>query len=285
MSLNNGNQTAGNQVVPAPAHPRRRRRTPSEQEQYEKERRDRLERELNIPDFLYRFSSTFYKRVTGNKEQRLKKIFTHKVEIKDKEKLARYISESFLDDKVGNSVRIEDMSQEKESKLQKDKKIDVELDSISISSKKEKGSARSLQKEGCDEKEKEEFLKKMRSESALNKKSMIKSISSGILSKPPVEREKSGKKKKIIKIENEAEEEEDLNCQVCFNNKADSVYMECGHGGVCYDCATSMWKNNEECYLCRSVIFLFISKKLEKNFEKKFKKKILIFIFFRILNM
>jgi hypothetical protein len=42
-------------------------------------------------------------------------------------------------------------------------------------------------------------------------------------------------------------------CEVCFANPPDSVYMPCGHGGMCYDCAIDIWKSSDDCYLCREV--------------------------------
>ena len=42
-------------------------------------------------------------------------------------------------------------------------------------------------------------------------------------------------------------------CGVCYASPPDSVYMECGHGGICYECAIDIWKSSEECYLCRKV--------------------------------
>ena len=32
------------------------------------------------------------------------------------------------------------------------------------------------------------------------------------------------------------------------------MFMECGHGGVCLDCATDIWNTTNECYLCREEI-------------------------------
>lgn len=32
-------------------------------------------------------------------------------------------------------------------------------------------------------------------------------------------------------------------CCVCFDRISDSVFMECGHGGVCFDCALDVWRN------------------------------------------
>ena len=43
-------------------------------------------------------------------------------------------------------------------------------------------------------------------------------------------------------------------CLICFENQPDSVFMECGHGGMCYTCATDIFKKTAECYLCRKPI-------------------------------
>ncbi|CAK88075.1 unnamed protein product (macronuclear) [Paramecium tetraurelia] len=43
-------------------------------------------------------------------------------------------------------------------------------------------------------------------------------------------------------------------CCICFDNEPDALFMQCGHGGVCYHCALDMWKNKDECYLCRKKI-------------------------------
>ena len=43
-------------------------------------------------------------------------------------------------------------------------------------------------------------------------------------------------------------------CLICFSNPPDSVIMDCGHGGICYDCAVEIWKKSNECYLCRNVL-------------------------------
>ena len=33
--------------------------------------------------------------------------------------------------------------------------------------------------------------------------------------------------------------------------------MNCGHGGLCYDCAIDLWKRKQVCYLCRDVNFIY----------------------------
>jgi len=45
----------------------------------------------------------------------------------------------------------------------------------------------------------------------------------------------------------------DATCLVCFDNFADAVFLECGHGGICYKCAIDIWKSTGECFLCRKV--------------------------------
>lgn len=40
-------------------------------------------------------------------------------------------------------------------------------------------------------------------------------------------------------------------CLICFDRAPDSVFMDCGHGGICYECALEIWKATAECYLCR----------------------------------
>ena len=43
-------------------------------------------------------------------------------------------------------------------------------------------------------------------------------------------------------------------CNVCFCEESDSVFMNCGHGGVCLTCANDIWNSTGECYLCRDQI-------------------------------
>lgn len=43
------------------------------------------------------------------------------------------------------------------------------------------------------------------------------------------------------------------NCLVCFEKPPDTVFMNCGHGGICYECALDLWRSSSECFLCRKV--------------------------------
>ena len=60
-------------------------------------------------------------------------------------------------------------------------------------------------------------------------------------------------------------------CLICFDKGTDAVFMECGHGGVCYECSLEIWKTTAECFLCRKVlemnyfkILILFSRKLLK---------------------
>lgn len=43
-------------------------------------------------------------------------------------------------------------------------------------------------------------------------------------------------------------------CNICYAAEADSIFMRCGHGGVCLDCAKDVVRVQGECYLCRGSI-------------------------------
>jgi hypothetical protein len=43
-------------------------------------------------------------------------------------------------------------------------------------------------------------------------------------------------------------------CTICCDNEADGLFMHCGHGGVCFECACQMWKKTKKCHICRNMI-------------------------------
>ena len=51
-----------------------------------------------------------------------------------------------------------------------------------------------------------------------------------------------------------AETPQDKTCLICFDKETDAIFMDCGHGGVCYECAIEIWKSTNECHLCREPI-------------------------------
>ena len=48
--------------------------------------------------------------------------------------------------------------------------------------------------------------------------------------------------------------EEEKTCYICYKNSPDTIFMSCGHGGVCNDCAVSLINNKDECAECREKI-------------------------------
>ncbi len=48
-------------------------------------------------------------------------------------------------------------------------------------------------------------------------------------------------------------------CVVCLNNPINSVFMDCGHSGVCYPCALNIFKDKRECHFCRKVYIIIYS--------------------------
>jgi hypothetical protein len=43
-------------------------------------------------------------------------------------------------------------------------------------------------------------------------------------------------------------------CDMCVENPSDAVIMDCGHGGICYNCSLELWKTVGMCHMCRSDI-------------------------------
>lgn len=51
-----------------------------------------------------------------------------------------------------------------------------------------------------------------------------------------------------------AQDDAETLCFICYQKNADSVFMNCGHGGVCFDCAQETWRKRAKCVTCREVI-------------------------------
>ena len=49
---------------------------------------------------------------------------------------------------------------------------------------------------------------------------------------------------------NPAEEDDGL-CTICFTEAANTVLLDCGHGGICLTCAIDSMKKNNHCLFCR----------------------------------
>ena len=48
-------------------------------------------------------------------------------------------------------------------------------------------------------------------------------------------------------------------CCICFDNLADAVIMNCGHGGICYECGKSILESDLRlCHLCRDPLVFIL---------------------------
>ena len=43
-------------------------------------------------------------------------------------------------------------------------------------------------------------------------------------------------------------------CIMCFENACNAVFMDCGHGGLCYECANKLKNESDLCHICRGSI-------------------------------
>ncbi|CAD8181872.1 unnamed protein product [Paramecium pentaurelia] len=43
-------------------------------------------------------------------------------------------------------------------------------------------------------------------------------------------------------------------CIICCEKVSNAILMNCGHGGICYQCAVQVAQNQKECFLCRQII-------------------------------
>jgi hypothetical protein len=43
-------------------------------------------------------------------------------------------------------------------------------------------------------------------------------------------------------------------CVICCENECDSVFMPCGHAGVCSVCGLKLLETTKLCHICRKVI-------------------------------
>jgi hypothetical protein len=58
-------------------------------------------------------------------------------------------------------------------------------------------------------------------------------------------------------------------CEMCCEKLCNAVVMECGHGGICYECSLEMWKSVGHCHLCRGSISQVLQ--IEKQGGRLFK--------------
>jgi hypothetical protein len=44
---------------------------------------------------------------------------------------------------------------------------------------------------------------------------------------------------------------DDTKCFVCWLQESDAILLDCGHAGICVDCALKLWAETRRCPLCR----------------------------------
>jgi len=49
----------------------------------------------------------------------------------------------------------------------------------------------------------------------------------------------------------ENEKESDNLCYICVEKTPNAIVMNCGHGGMCYECAIESWRKGNKCVMCR----------------------------------
>lgn len=45
-------------------------------------------------------------------------------------------------------------------------------------------------------------------------------------------------------------------CTVCYSREPNTVFMPCGHGGICDECAVGIFEKADHCPFCRKVGYL-----------------------------
>ena len=61
---------------------------------------------------------------------------------------------------------------------------------------------------------------------------------------------------------------EKASCCICFSNLANAVLMNCGHGGICYECGKSILQSNCcLCHLCREPLLFVLQMDLQNTYK------------------
>ena len=61
---------------------------------------------------------------------------------------------------------------------------------------------------------------------------------------------------------------EKASCCICFSNLSDAVVMNCGHGGICYECGKSILLSSYvACHLCREPLVFVLQMDLSNTYQ------------------
>ena len=58
---------------------------------------------------------------------------------------------------------------------------------------------------------------------------------------------------------------DDPQCKLCYSQDSDAVLMDCGHGGLCFECAVQIFRRQGQCCFCRSQVSQVLKVKAESN--------------------
>ncbi|CAD8175995.1 unnamed protein product [Paramecium pentaurelia] len=58
----------------------------------------------------------------------------------------------------------------------------------------------------------------------------------------------------IIKKNKASPHNSNNKCIICCEKSSNAILMNCGHGGICYQCAVQLAQKQKECFLCRQII-------------------------------
>lgn len=56
-------------------------------------------------------------------------------------------------------------------------------------------------------------------------------------------------------------------CQICCLNETNGLFMYCGHGNICINCAFEIASQKPECPLCRAEIKQVVQQKYPNNYK------------------
>lgn len=96
----------------------------------------------------------------------------------------------------------------------------------------------------------DQFVAKERVDEPLSTTRYKYTVTQGDVDEPKIE-------KTIPQLPDDALDDESL-CTICYSQKSNTVLLDCGHGGICIDCATDTMKKNNHCLFCRARVIQII---------------------------
>jgi len=59
--------------------------------------------------------------------------------------------------------------------------------------------------------------------------------------------------------------ENDNLCYICVSKAPNAIVMDCGHGGMCYECAIESWRKGNKCVMCRQEVYRILKVNFYEN--------------------